>query len=101
MADTPPTTQRIPLWKGMVLALCAMQIGPALTMVTGYQLHWSGANAWVTLGAAAVICCLIGAAISYVARRHGGNGTLLSYVQGVLPHWAVCIVAATLLLGYV
>lgn len=101
MADTPPTTQRIPLWKGMVLALCAMQIGPALTMVTGYQLHWSGANAWVTLGAAALICCLIGAAISYVARRHGGSGTLLSYVQGVLPHWAVCIVAATLLLGYV
>lgn len=85
----------------MVLALCAMQIGPALTMVTGYQLHWSGANAWVTLGAAGVICCLIGAAISYVARQHAGSGTLLSYVQGVLPHWAVCIVASTLLLGYV
>ncbi len=73
---------------------------PGLTMVTGYRVHWSEANAWVTLSAAAVICCLIGAAISYVARRHAGNGTLLSYVQGVLPHGGLRI-AATLLLGYV
>jgi hypothetical protein len=72
------TSHAIPFWKGMVLALCAWQIGPALMLVTGYQLHWSGANAWVALGAAAVICILIAAAISYVARRHTGSGTLIS-----------------------
>lgn len=100
-AQAAERSQPIPFWKGLVLAVCAMQIGPALAMVTGYQLHWSGANAWITLGTAGIISCLIAVAISYMARKRGGGGSLLSYVQGVLPHWAVCLVASTLLLGYI
>ena len=78
-----------------------MQIGMVLTMVTGYMLHWSGVNAWVMLTSACILTGLIAAAISYVSRGRLGSGTLLSYVQGVLPHWAVCIVASALLLGYI
>jgi amino acid transporter len=100
-AATTTPSHTIPFWKGMVLALCAWQIGPALLLVTGYQLHWSGANAWFALAAAGVICVLIAAAISYAARRRVGNGTLISYVQGALPYWAVCVVASCMLLGYV
>jgi amino acid transporter len=100
-AATATGSHAIPFWKGMVLALCAWQIGPALLLVTGYQLHWSGANAWLALAIAGVICLLVAAAISYVARRQVGNGTLISYVQSALPHWAVCIVAGGMMLGYV
>lgn len=79
----------------------AMQIGMVLTMVTGYMLHWSGVNAWVMLTTACILTGLIAAAISFVSRGRLGTGTLLSYVQGVLPHWAVCNVASALLLGYI
>src|SRR5688572_27095501 len=100
-APTATGSHAIPFWKGMVLALCAWQIGPALTLVTGYQLHWSGGSAWLALAAAGVICVLIAAAISYVARRHVGSGTLISYVQSALPYWTVCVVASGMMLGYV
>jgi amino acid transporter len=99
--ETASPGHPIPFWKGMVLALCAWQLGPALMLVTGYQLHWSGGNAWLALAAAGVICVLIATAISYVARRFAGNGTLISYARSALPHWAVCIVASCMMLGYI
>jgi amino acid transporter len=99
-AVTASGAHAVPFWKGMVLALCAWQIGPSLMLTTGYQLHWSGGSAWLALAAAGVICLLIAGAISYAARRHVGNGTLISYVQGALPHWAVCVVACCMMLGY-
>jgi amino acid transporter len=97
---TSATSHPIPFWKSLVLALCAMQIGLVLTLVTGYQLHWSGVNTWAVMTIASILTGLIAAAISYVSRGRAGGGTLLSYVQGVLPHWAVCLVASALLLGY-
>ena len=53
------------------------------------------------MAAAASIALLMAVSISYLARRNFGTGAVLSYVQGVLPRWAVCIVAGTLLLGYI
>lgn len=100
-ATSTATPHTIPFWKSLILGLCAMQIGMVLTMVTGYMLHWSGANAWVMLTSACVLTGLIAIAISYVARGRLGTGSLLTYVQGVLPHWAVCVVATALLLGYI
>ena len=94
-------SQSVPFWKVMILAICAMQIGPALSSAAGYQMHWSGAGAWIAMGAAAVIALLVATAIGYLARRNPGTGAILSYVQGVLPRWAVCIVVSTLLLGYI
>lgn len=91
----------IPFWKVLILAICVMQLGPSLAISGGYQLHWSGAAAPFAMGAAAVLSLLVAAAISYIARRYVGSGGILSYVQVALPRWAVCIVAGTLMLGYI
>lgn len=90
-----------PFWTVLILAICTMQIGPSLAIVGGYQLHWSGAAGPFVMASAAFLSILVAAAIAYIARRYVGSGGILSYVQVALPHWSVCVVAGTLLLGYI
>jgi len=97
-ASLPPT---IPFWKVMILAVCAMQIGPNLALSAGYQLQYSGLTSWLALSGAALISMVVAVTLSRFARRYSVTASLLSFARLSLPPLPVAITAASFLLGYV
>lgn len=97
-----PSLERghLPMWKAAVLALSALQIGPAIALAAGSVTEFVGLKAWMTFAIAAGAICCVAIAVTSCAKRYVVTGSLISYVSLTLGVRARDVTAASLILGY-